>query len=63
VVAAVSLGAGSAMVLGLARAVVSAGGAPYGFQGAVFPGFHRHHGNSFGLGTFSSAIALLDFKE
>ncbi len=22
-----------------------------------FPGFHRHHGNSFGLGTFSSALA------
>jgi len=21
-----------------------------------FPGFHRHHGNSFGLGTFSSAL-------
>jgi hypothetical protein len=26
-------------------------------------GFHRHHGNSFGLGTFSSAIALLGFKN
>src|SRR6266851_3341558 len=31
-------------------------------RGAVFPGFH-HHGNSFGLGTFSSALALVDFKN
>src|SRR5712691_4625331 len=28
-----------------------------------FPGFHRHHGNSFGLGTFSSALALVDVKN
>src|SRR5712691_3190475 len=27
-----------------------------------FPGFH-HHGNSFGLGTFSSALAPVDFKN
>src|SRR6266704_1904181 len=29
----------------------------------AFPGFHRHHGNSFGLGTFSSALALVDVKN
>src|SRR5260370_35591413 len=40
-VAAVSLGSGSAMVRGLAGAALSAGGAPYGFQGAVFRGFRR----------------------
>ncbi|SRR6266568_952246 len=28
-----------------------------------FPGFHPHHGNSFGLGTFSSALAPVDFKS
>src|SRR6266852_8798033 len=27
-----------------------------------FPGF-PHHGNSFGLATFSSALALVDFKN
>jgi hypothetical protein len=28
-----------------------------------FPEFYGHHGNSFGLGTFSSALALVDFKN
>src|SRR5467141_1469828 len=28
-----------------------------------FPGFHHHHENSFGLGTFSSALALVDFRN
>ncbi len=27
------------------------------------PGFHHHHGNSFGLGTFSSALAPVDFRN